>query len=169
MTFRLIAWSVAIAITTPCASYAQAAHNSAQHKHTPAATAPAGTDAEQIREVMKKQFDQPDAPLIVEPVTAQGNNAVAGWTQGAKGGRALLRKDKGRWTIAVCAGDGLTRTEVSHLAGLSRAAADTLSRAVLSAESHLSTEKKALFSSFEGMVKIDSAAAHGQHGALDKP
>ena len=124
-----------------------------------------GNDAHDITAVMKKQFDRPDAPLVVAPVTVVGDYAVAGWTQTGKGGRALLQKDKQHWVIAVCAGDGLTKSDVLQTTGMSAANADKLSKAVTAAESKLSKDKLKLFASFEGMVKIDAAAGHGEHGA----
>ena len=124
-----------------------------------------GNDAQDITTVMKKQFDRPEAPLVVEPVTVVGDYAVAGWTQTGKGGRALLQKDKHNWVIAVCAGDGLTQAAVLKTTGMSAAQADQLSKAVTSAESKLSKDTLKLFASFEGMVKIDAAAGHGEHGA----
>jgi hypothetical protein len=124
-----------------------------------------GDDAHDITAVMKKQFDRPDAPLMVEPVTVVGDYAVAGWTQTGKGGRALLQKDKHNWVISVCAGDGLTQAAVLKTTGMSAAQADQLAKAVTAAESKLSKDKLKLFASFEGMVKIDAAAGHGEQGA----
>ena len=123
-----------------------------------------GNDAHDIAVVMKKQFDRPDAPLVVAPVTVVGDYAVAGWTQTGKGGRALLQKDKHHWVISVCAGDGLTQADVLQTTGMAAADAAKLSKAVAAAESKLSKDKRKLFASFEGMVKIDAAAGHGEHG-----
>jgi copper(I)-binding protein len=126
---------------------------------------PQGTDAQQIAAVMKKQFDRPDAPLVVEPVTVVDNYAVAGWTQGKQGGRALLQKTKGVWVISVCAGDGLTQAKVLETTGMSASAAAALAKAVVAAESKLGQDKLKLFASFQGMVKVDAASAAGAHGA----
>lgn len=131
----------------------------------PASAWAQGNDARDITAVMKKQFDRPDAPLVVEPVTVVGDYAVAGWTQTDKGGRALLQKDKHHWVIAVCAGDGLTQAAVLKTTGMPAAQADRLAKAVVAAESRLGKDKLQRFASFEGMVKIDAAAGHGDHGA----
>jgi copper(I)-binding protein len=48
-----------------------------------------GTDAEQIEALLMAQFDSPEAPLTVAPITIQGAVTVAGWSQQGKGGRAL--------------------------------------------------------------------------------
>jgi hypothetical protein len=124
-----------------------------------------GNDTHDITVVMKKQFDRPEAPLVVAPVTVVGDYAIAGWTQTGKGGRALLQKDKHHWAISVCAGDGLTKVDVLKTTGMSAANAEKLSKAVATAESKLSKDKLKLFASFEGMVKIDAAAGHGVHVA----
>lgn len=124
-----------------------------------------GNDAHEIDAVLKKQFDRPDAPLVVNPVTVVGDYAVAGWTQTGRGGRALLQKNKHGWVITVCAGDGLTRADVLQTTGMDAASADKLAKAVVAAESRLSNDKRKLFASFEGVVKVDPAAGPGAHGA----
>jgi hypothetical protein len=131
----------------------------------PTAVMAHGNDAHDISAAMKKQFDRPDAQLVVEPVTVVGDYAVAGWTQTGKGGRALLQKDKHGWSISVCAGDGLTRADVLKTTGMSAGNADKLSKAVTAAESKLSKDKLQQFASFEGMVKVDGAASHGDNGS----
>lgn len=128
-----------------------------------------GNDVQDITAVMKKQFDRPDAPLVVQPVTVLGDYAVASWTQTGKGGRALLQKDKHHWVISVCAGDGLTQADVLKTTGMPAAHADKLAKAVVAAESKLSKDQLKLFASFEGMVKIDAAAGHADHGPHGAP
>jgi len=124
------------------------------------------SNAQQITAVMKKQFDRPDAPLAVEPVTVDGDYAVAGWIQGAKGGRALLQKEQGQWRISVCGGDGLTQAKVLESTGMHPLMAKKLAAATLAAEAKLSADKRRMFASFEGMLKIGSdPAEHGQHNA----
>nr|WP_315466281.1 copper uptake system-associated protein [uncultured Rhodoferax sp.] len=132
-----------------------------------AALAPKGTDAEQIASVMKKQFERPDAPLNVAPVTVLGHYAVAGWTQGGKGGRALMQKDANGWFIAVCAGDGLKDAKVLQSTGMPAEQAAPLAAAVKAAEAKLGKDQLALFASFEGMLNVGPAGhgAAGGHGA----
>lgn len=117
---------------------------------------------------MKKQFDRPDAPLSVAPVTVLGNYAVAGWIQGGKGGRALMQKDANGWFISVCAGDGLKDAKVLQTTGMPADHAAKLATAVKAAEAKLSKDQLALFASFEGMLKVGpaghgAAAGHGEH------
>ena len=48
------------------------------------------------------------------------------------------------------------------------AEAQKLAKAVAEAESKLSADKRQLFASFEGMLKIDAnASSHGQHNSHD--
>jgi len=129
----------------------------------------AGTDAQQIADAMKRQFDRPDAPLSVAPVVIVGDAAVAGWSQQGKGGRALLRKEKAGWAIHVCAGKGLTQADVLEMSGLPKAQAAEMKRAVAKAEAGLAPAQLALFDSFDGVLKVGgegaSAHGHGPHAA----
>jgi hypothetical protein len=130
----------------------------AEAKSTVATTA---SDSQQIVLVMKKQFDRPDVPLSVNPVSIVGSYALAGWIQGKKGGRALLQKEQGQWRISVCGGDGLTQAKVLETTGMSMPVATQLAQAAVAAEARLSAGQRRQFSSFEGMVKVD--AHHGEH------
>jgi hypothetical protein len=139
------------------------------HWAAPVTALAAGDDAHHITTVMKQQFDRPDAPLTVDPVTVVGSYAVASWTQGDKGGRALLQRDKDRWVISVCGGNGLTRADVLQTTSMGADAAQKLAKAVKAAEAKLGADKRKLFASFEGMVKVDAAVDHGGHGAHAAP
>jgi hypothetical protein len=54
------------------------------------------------KDTMKGMFDTPENPLSVEPVVVLGDNAIAGWVQGERGGRALLWRVDGQWEIRLC-------------------------------------------------------------------
>ena len=125
-------------------------------------------DALDITTVMKKQFDRPDAPLKVMPVSVVQDYALAGWMQGDKGGRALLQKLHGQWLISVCGGSGLTQAKVLETTGMHAAAATKLAEAARLAEAKLSPQQRRLMDSFEGMLNITPGQAeHGQHKAQD--
>lgn len=132
-----------------------------------------GPDEQQIAHAMKRQFDKPEAPLSVAPVVVVGDAAVAGWSQQGRGGRALLRKEKAGWSIHVCAGKGLTQTDVLEMSGLPKAQAADLARLVAKAEGALTAQQRALFDSFEGVLKVGGEGAaphgHGQHAAPAAP
>jgi hypothetical protein len=126
-----------------------------------------GGNEHQITQVMKQQFDTPEAPLTVMPISVEGDYAVAGWLQGSHGGRALLQKSKDHWSIALCGGAGLTQAGVLQSTGMQADAANKLARAIQTAEAALGADQRTRFNSFEGMVKIDAAQSHGEHNPHD--
>ena len=125
----------------------------------------AAPDVYQITHAMKAQFDRPDAPLKVHPVVVDGHHAVAGWIQANKGGRALLVKEKDKWSITVCGGDGLRDAKVLAQTGMGEAAAQRLASKVQAAEAKLSKAQLKQLALFQGELKIEPNTAHGQgHG-----
>lgn len=125
----------------------------------------AAPDVYQITHVMKAQFDRPDAPLKVHPVVVDGHHAVAGWMQANKGGRALLVKEKDKWTITVCGGDGLRDAKVLAQTGMGEAAAQSLAAKVQAAEAKLSKSQLKQLALFQGELKIEPKTTHGDgHG-----
>ena len=130
----------------------------------------AGENEHQIMHLMKAQFDTPENPLSVDPVVVAGDFAVAGWVQGEKGGRALLRKQEGTWSVHLCSGDGLKDAAVLHQSGIDEATAKALAEAVAKAEAGLDIAILKKLASFEGTVMINGGdhgghSAHGTHGA----
>jgi hypothetical protein len=117
-----------------------------------------------ITQVLKAQFEKPEAPLRVEPINVEGDFAVAGWSQGGRGGRALLQKDKSQWFIAICGGSGLTQADVLQGIGMGSAAATKLARAVVVSENKLGADQRKLFDGFQGMTKMDLVEGHTSHG-----
>lgn len=96
-------------------------------------------------------------------VVVASDYAIAGWTQGEMGGRALLRKKAHAWSIILCAGDQLRETETLHKAGVPDATARRLTADLARSESSLPPKDVAMFSRFEGLVTMDpnSGRAHG--------
>jgi hypothetical protein len=76
-----------------------------------------------IRQRLMATFHRPGAALQLDPIVAVGDVAVAGWTQGGEGGRALLRLTGGRWSIVLCSGDALREPATLEHAGVSPEAA----------------------------------------------
>ena len=138
----------------------------------PAAVAPAdgpmsvagGSDAEQIAALLMAQFDRPDAPLSVAPITIQGDVAVAGWSQDSAGGRAFLRRDDDGWFVEVCAGESLVQPASFVAMGLTPAEAERLAAAVNGAEASAGADLVARLNGFEGTVVVGRDAPSG-HGA----
>ncbi len=117
------------------------------------------SDQEQIKQLMKHQFDKPHAPLSVAPIAVVGDHALASWIQIDSGGRALLVRHHGKWSIALCGGDGLTQADVLEKTGMPKQVAVQLSKQLVEGESKLSPKHKKMFSMFKGEVKVD----HHQH------
>ncbi len=144
----------------------------AQPAHSHEKSAAPSSGAQAIAHVMKAQFDRPDAPLTVVPVTIDADYAIAGWIQQDKGGRALLKSKGGKWSIHLCAGDGLLQASTLEMAGISAPAAKRLIQKVVAAEKRLPPEQVKKFALFEGVVKIEGGSHHGHshgHGSAHKP
>lgn len=121
-------------------------------------------DAKSINHLLHGMFDKPNETLSVEPVMVAGDHAIADWTQGEMGGRALLRRQHGTWTIILCAGDGIKANEALVKAGVPAADARKLESEMIGVEARLSPEKVAMFSRFEGLVMMD-----GKDGQAHRP
>lgn len=130
------------------------------------ATAAPG-DEQAVSAALKKQFDKPDAPLEVSPVTVEGDHALAGWIQGQQGGRALLKRHGPSWEVVVCGGDDLQRASLLTDAGVNAAAAQRLTRAAAAAEARLPASQRQQFSLFKQTIRLQPGQAHGpaSHGA----
>ena len=129
---------------------ADAGHAHGHGDHSAMMVEMTGDPMVDIAAVMKAQFDTPENPLTVAPISVQGEVAIAGWVQGDKGGRAFLRMGDMGWSIEVCAGAGLLQPEMLSGLGLTEADAATLLTAVTAAETGLGAEAVALFDSFDG-------------------
>jgi hypothetical protein len=130
------------------------------------------TDQEAVKAVLMKTWDQPQARLLVDPVVVQGDVALAGWQQGERGGRALLRLRGQRWVVVICAGDGLKDAALLRDVGLPAAEADALARQLAQAEAKLDPRALQRFASFDGLVRMDEQGnhppghdAHAGHGS----
>ncbi|TDM08326.1 MAG: hypothetical protein C4K60_02320 [Ideonella sp. MAG2] len=119
---------------------------------------------QQVKAVLMSQFDKPEARLAVAPVVIEGNAALAGWTQGEMGGRALLKRQQDRWVIAVCGGDDLLQAKWLKDAGLSPEQAQRLSLQAIKAEAALAASDRAKLSLFKGTLKVDPRHHGAGHG-----
>ena len=124
------------------------------------AFADTASDAAAVQHLMMATFDRPDARLSVEPVTISGDIAVAGWSQGDMGGRALLRRKGDHWELALCSGDSLRDAAGLETFGLPADQAEQLAAAVVAAEARLDPALLKKFASFDGVVMM---GADGQH------
>lgn len=120
-----------------------------------------------IRSLIGKTWDKPDSKVETSPVVVSGHFAVASWTQGARGGRALLRQDKKGWSVALCSGDPVKDAGWLVEAGVPRADADRIAKDLAAAEALVPAERRAMFSLFEGVVSGGSdhrgPSGHDRH------
>jgi hypothetical protein len=128
----------------------------------------AGQSEDQIAKLMHGTFDRHDAKLAVDPIVLAGDHAIAGWSQGDLGGRALLRRHHGAWSIVLCSGDGIRSAQALRQAGIPPVEADALSAKLAAAEARVAPERLALFAKFEGIVMMDASEAHPQHQGAAK-
>ena len=127
--------------------------------------AQAHDDTEHIVALMKSMFDTPDNPLAVAPVVVRVDNAIAGWSQGDKGGRALLWRKDGAWQIRLCSGAGLKDPKMLEGAGISTEDAKAMTDQLIAEEAKLDQAVVAKYNLFEGIVEMSGEAGQGGHGA----
>jgi hypothetical protein len=118
------------------------------------------TDQAAVSNLLHSTFDRPEAALRVAPVVVAGNHAIAGWTQGDMGGRALLRRKQQTWELILCAGDGIKSRDALAKAGIPNSVAATLERELAAAEGKLDPGQVAMFSRFEGVLMMDGSGNH---------
>ena len=124
-----------------------------------AVAAPADETA--IRKVMTSTWDKPESRLEISPGVVSGDWAIAGWTQGERGGRALmLRSRHGDWSVLACGGDGLKDAKALAMTGMPEPTARTLAASLAKAEARLPASRLAKFSTFDGLVRMDAAGHH---------
>jgi hypothetical protein len=143
-----------LAVCSVCISLTQLQDAHAQEKN-----------AAEVRSAIKAIWDKPGALVEVDPVSVVGNHAIAGWTQERRGGRALLRRDHGKWTVIVCGGDGLAKAAALRQTGMSTADASSMEKAVAKAEAGVPEARRRMFALFEGTVRVEGGRSHAAHGA----
>ncbi|MDP1997685.1 MAG: copper uptake system-associated protein [Gallionella sp.] len=108
----------------------------------------AADETQDIRSSIGHTFDRPDAIVVTDPIVVENEYALAGWIQGEKGGRALLRKKDGQWSVMLCSGDGLKKTETLLNAGVPQSTAEVLAGKLAHAESGLPPSQVKMFGLF---------------------
>jgi hypothetical protein len=127
--------------------------------HAPHALATDSEERAAIEHLMRGTWERPDARLEIDPIVVVGNHAIAGWTQGDHGGRALLRRTDVGWVVTLCAGDGLKATRTLIGAGIPSDEAALLAEALAAAEQTVDPVRLGLLSTFEGEVVIEGSGA----------
>ena len=122
--------------------------------------ASAGPQETAIAAMLHGMFDKPDAKLTVNPIVVSGDHAIADWAQGEMGGRALLRRRHGEWSIVLCAGDEIKTQDAMIKAGVPAEDASRLAHNLVNAEAALDSKQRAQFSRFEGLVMRGQDSKH---------
>lgn len=121
-----------------------------------------GSAQHQIREVISTAYDKPDHKVETSPIAVADDYAVADWTQGNRGGRALLRRIDGKWTISACGADELKKVSTLTDAGIPAKTATSIVDQLTTAEQAVSPERLKRFSLF-GTMNDPVMAEHHQH------
>jgi hypothetical protein len=120
----------------------------------------AGEQEDKITKLMMGVFDQPNNRLKVNPVIIEGDYAIAGWSQGDKGGRALLVSTNGKWSIQLCAGDSLKDEKFLKESGVDVKIISSILKKLATAEAKLDAITLKRFSEFKEIVYINSVQGH---------
>ena len=132
-----------------------------------AAPASAADDTSAIRALIGKTWDTPDAKVVTDPVVVDGGHALASWTHGERGGRALLHKRQHGWAVVLCSGDPLKTAAVLMEAGVPKASAEKIAADLAAAEAQTDPRRVKLFATFEGVMHLDGTDdRHHQHESL---
>jgi hypothetical protein len=116
---------------------------------------------EKIKTLISKTFDQPKLPVKTGPIVIEGKVAIADWTQGQKGGRALLRRKHADWEIIACGGAGFKDPSAIASAGISKEIANNITAKLKTAETVLPPQKIKQLDSFDGVVTMGHSMQHG--------
>lgn len=106
------------------------------------------TDEAQIQAVIGKTYDKPNNKVNTTPVSVADDFAIADWTQGERGGRALMKRINGNWEILACGNDGLKDTKSLIKAGMSEKTASTVIKKLTNLEKSEDPKRLAKFNLF---------------------
>jgi hypothetical protein len=113
-----------------------------------------------IKSLISSTFDQPNLKVTASPIVIEGKVAIADWTQGSKGGRALLRRKHEHWEIIACGGAGFKEADGIAAAGISKEIANNITAKLKTEEAKLPAQKIKQFDSFDGVVNMLHGANH---------
>ncbi len=109
----------------------------------------------EIELIIHKNWDRPDNAVLVGPIAVAESHAVADWTQGDRGGRALAKKDRdGLWAIILCGGDALRGASSLQALGVSVRDSHAIAAKLREQEASIAPQRLKAMASFEGIVRM---------------
>ena len=117
---------------------------------------------QEIAKLISKFYDKPNHKVVTTPIAVVDEYALADWMQGERGGRALLQRVKGNWTIMACGADGLKDLSTLTKAGIPSAKAQSLVSKLTAAEKSVDPHRLHLFSLF-GTKNDPEKKQHHEH------
>jgi hypothetical protein len=112
-------------------------------------------DQQAVQAVLHGLYDRPGAVLETGPVVVEDDIAVADWTQGRMGGRALLRRGDKGWRLTLCSGDALRSKAGLMELGVPQAQAEALERQLHAAEAKVAPERLKMMAAFRGVMRTE--------------
>jgi hypothetical protein len=107
-------------------------------------------DESKVRQATETHFGSPLAPIDIGPIVVSGDHAVADWTQGQFGGRALFQRHGGGWMLLLCSGESIRRADNLKRAGVPDYSAGRIADRLAAAEAALPAERLARMKRFVG-------------------
>ncbi len=117
---------------------------------------------ELIKHVINTTFDKADSKVKIDPVVVTQPYAVAGWVQGEKAGRALLKLENGKWQLLACGGKGMKTATALMQQGVPENIAVELEKQLSAAETDISNNRVEAFDNFGPNVTFNDSNSH-QH------
>lgn len=110
-------------------------------------------DESRVRDATEAHFGSPRFPIDVGLVVISGDHAIADWTQGDFGGRALFERGSHGWGLLLCSGDSIRRAENLARAGVPDFNAQWIADRLATAEAQLPSERLARMKRFVGTAQ----------------
>lgn len=110
-------------------------------------------DEGRVREVTEEHFGSRFVPIDVGPIVVSGDHAIADWTQGDYGGRALYERGEYGWMLLLCSGDSIRRAENLKRAGVPDFNAGFIAEQLAEAEAALPAERLSRMKRFVGTAE----------------
>ena len=121
---------------------------------------------EDVAKAISKVYDKPDQKVVTNPVAVVDKFAIADWTQGNRGGRALMKNINGQWAISACGADGLKDLKNLKDAGIPPNVAESLLTRLTQLEKPLDPQRLKMFSLFgtkDDPKNMEEGRHHHEH------